>query len=87
MRSEPRDDGRGGRRCRGPKEEHGHRAFECCVERRRYSEVARHYLDAGGQPRIFRPSRERAHRRARAQKLVDHESPNATRGACDENHV
>ncbi len=87
MRSEPRDNGGGGRRRCGPKEEDGRCTFQCRVERRRYREVTGHHLDAGWQSRVFWSARECAHRRAGAQKFVDHESPNAAGGTNHENHV
>ncbi len=87
MRSEPRDNGWGGRCRRGPKEEDGHCTFECRIERRGYREVTGHHLDAGGQSRVFWPARECAHPRAGAQEFVDHESPHAAGGTNHENHV
>jgi hypothetical protein len=74
-------------RTKSPPAKHRHCPFERCVERHWYREVAGHHFDAGWEGRVFRTPRECAHRRAGAQKFVDHESPYAAGGANDENHV
>ena len=80
VRCETRDDGRSSGRRGGPDEEHRTDSLQPGVERFRHREVARYDLDCRRQPGR-RSATERAHRHARGQQLVDHETPDAPGGA------
>jgi hypothetical protein len=80
-RFELRDDRRGRGDGRSPYEECCRGAVEGRVERLGDGEITYHDLGAGGECRLIRPTRERAHRHAGTKKLVDDETPHAARGA------
>jgi hypothetical protein len=61
VRREPRDDGWGGHRRRGPNEKHGDGPVERWVERFGDSKIARDDFDASREHCVFRPARECAH--------------------------
>ena len=54
------------------------------VERFGHGEIARDDLDGRRQPRRIRSPRERAHRHARGQQLVDHRTPDPAGGSRHE---
>ena len=78
--------GHGGRRG-GPDEKHRTYTLQPGVERFGYGKVARDHLDGRWQPCRRRPARERAHRHARGQQFVDHESPDAAGGSGHEDRM
>ena len=81
------DDGGSGGRRGGPDEEHRTDALQRGVERFGHGEVARDDLDGRRQPRRRRSARERAHRHARRQQLVDHDTPDPAGGSGHEDRI
>jgi hypothetical protein len=81
VRRELLDDRRRSNYRRSPDEEYCLNSIEGLVERRRYGEVADDDLGARGECCVFRLARERANGHVATQKLVDDETPDATRCA------